>query len=302
MIRYLSHKEIEFEKWDLCLEQASNSLVYGYSWYLNKVSPNWDALVLDDYHAVMPLTHGRKYFICYLHQPFFTQQLGVFAKAQLNQDLIIEFISAIPSKFKFIEVNLNEQNYFLSEEYKLIKRKNYLLNLNKPYDKLVKDYNNQALRNLKKSRKQEIELRTIQYKEVITFYRIHKSEVTLGVKSEDYLALEGLMEVAYKRGKLFSKGVFSKSGELLACGSYLMQKGRIIFLIGTSSASGRETGAMHYLMDSMIFQFSNHKMLFDFEGSEIPGIARFYKSFGAMKTHYFRLKKNRLPWLLRLLK
>ena len=181
MIRYLSHKEIEFEKWDLCLEQASNSLVYGYSWYLNKVSPNWDALVLDDYHAVMPLTHGRKYFICYLHQPFFTQQLGVFAKAQLNQDLIIEFISAIPSKFKFIEVNLNEQNYFLSEEYKLIKRKNYLLNLNKPYDKLVKDYNNQALRNLKKSRKQEIELRTIQYKEVITFYRIHKPEVTLGV-------------------------------------------------------------------------------------------------------------------------
>lgn len=302
MIRYLSHKEIEFEKWDLCLEQASNSLVYGYSWYLNKVSPNWDALVLDDYHAVMPLTHGRKYFICYLHQPFFTQQLGVFAKAQLNQDLIIEFISAIPSKFKFIEVNLNEQNYYLSEEYKLIKRKNYLLNLNKPYDKLVKDYNNQALRNLKKSRKQEIELRTIQYKEVITFYRIHKSEVTLGVKSEDYLALEGLMEVAYKRGKLFSKGVFSKSGELLACGSYLMQKGRIIFLIGTSSASGRETGAMHYLMDSMIFQFSNHKMLFDFEGSEIPGIARFYKSFGAIKTHYFRLKKNRLPWLLRLLK
>lgn len=302
MIRYLSHKEIEFEKWDLCLEQASNSLVYGYSWYLNQVSPNWDALVLDNYHAVMPLTHGRKYFIHYLHQPFFTQQLGVFAKVQLNQDLIIEFISSIPSKFRFIEVNLNEQNYFLSEEYNLIKRKNYLLNLNKPYDKLVKDYNNQALRNLKKSRKQEIELRTIQYKEVITFYRIHKSEVTLGVKAEDYLALEGLMEVAYKRGKLFSKGVFSKSGELLACGSYLMQKGRIIFLIGTSSASGRETGAMHYLMDSIIFQFANHKMLFDFEGSEIPGIARFYKSFGAIKTHYFRLKKNRLPWLLRLFK
>ncbi len=302
MIRYLSHKEIDIEKWDLCLEQASNSLVYGYSWYLNQVSPEWDALVLDDYHAVMPLTQSRKYFISYLFQPFFTQQLGVFAKTQINQDLILDFVSAIPSKFKFIEISLNEQNYFLSENYKLIKRKNYLLNLNKPYDKLVKDYNNQALRNLKKSRKQEIELRTIQFKEVITFYRIHKSEVTLGVKSEDYQALESLMEVAWKRGKLFSKGVFSKSGELLACGCFLMQKGRIIFLIGTSSASGRETGAMHYLMDSIIFQFANHKMLLDFEGSEIPGIARFYKSFGAIKTHYFRLKKNRLPWLIRLFK
>lgn len=302
MIRYLAHQEIDQEKWDLCLEQASNSLVYGYSWYLNQVSPGWDALVLDDYHAVMPLTKSRKYFISYLYQPFFTQQLGVFAKVQLTQELVNEFIVAIPSKFKFFDISLNEQNYFLSEKYRLSKRKNYVLNLNRPYEKLVKDYNNQAQRNLKKSKKQEVELRAIQFKEVIVFYRMHKSEVTKGVKASDYQALESLMDTAWKRGKLFSKGVYSKSGELLACGSFLMQKGRIIFLIGTSSASGRETGAMHYLMDNIILQFANHKMLFDFEGSEIPGIARFYKSFGAIKTHYFRLKKNRLPWILRLFK
>ncbi len=302
MIRYLSHTEIDQEKWDLCLEQASNSLVYGYSWYLNQVAPNWEALVLDDYHAVMPLTRGRKYFISYLYQPFFTQQLGVFAKIQLSQELISEFIANVPSKFKYFDISLNEQNYFLSEKFRLIKRKNYILNLNRPYDKLVKDYNNQAVRNLKKAKKHDLELKAIQFKEVVIFYRIHKSIVTQGVKAENYQSLENLMEVAWKRGKLFSKGVYSKSGELLACGSFLMQKGRIIFLIGTSSASGRENGAMHFLMDSIVFQFANHKMLFDFEGSEIPGIARFYKSFGAIKTHYFRLKMNRLPWLLRLLK
>ncbi len=302
MIHYLSHNEIDQEKWDLCLEQASNSLIYGYSWYLNQVSPGWDALVYGDYHAVMPLTKKQKYFISYLYQPFFTQQLGVFAKAQLSQELLLDFVSNIPSKYRLIDISLNEQNYFLSEKYRLIKKKNFVLNLNKPYDKLLKDYNSQANRNLKKAKKQEVELKSISFKEVVIFYRMHKGEVTRNVSASDYANLESLLDMAWKRGKLFSKGVYSKSGELLACGSFLMQKGRIIFLLGTSSASGRDFGAMHFLMDNVIFQFANHKMLLDFEGSEIPGIARFYKSFGASKTHYFRLKKNRLPWILRLLK
>jgi len=62
------------------MEQSVNSMVYGYSWYLTNVSPGWEGLVLDDYLAVMPLTCHRKYFIYYLSQPFFTQQLGVFFK------------------------------------------------------------------------------------------------------------------------------------------------------------------------------------------------------------------------------
>jgi hypothetical protein len=43
-------------------------------------------------------------------------------------------------------------------------------------------------------------------------------------------------------------------------------------------------------------------MILDFEGSEIPGIARFFKSFGAEKFHYYRLKMNRLPWFIKLIK
>jgi len=56
------------------------------------------------------------------------------------------------------------------------------------------------------------------------------------------------------------------------------------------------------LFDHLILQFAGHGMTFDFEGSENPGIARFYKSFGAEKVHYYRLKINRLPWIIRLLK
>lgn len=302
MIVYLQHHEIDQVKWDLCLEQSVNSMVYGFSWYLNQMAPGWDALVLDDYRAVMPLTKGKKWFIGYLYQPFFTQQLGVFSKSEINAELVEEFVKAIPRSFRWIDIQLNEQNFFISSRFKLIKRRNFLLNLNKPYEKIEKGYNTQAKRNLKKARKNETLTKTLSLKEVIAFYRLHKGVLTKGVKAKHYEMLEATMHEAYERGKLLCKGVYARNGELLAAAAFLSQKGRVIFLIGNASASGRETGAMHALIDQVIFQFSNHKMVLDFEGSEIPGIARFYKSFGAIKVNYYRLKKNRLPWLLKILK
>jgi hypothetical protein len=47
------------------MEQAINPLVYGCSWFLDTACPGWDALVMDDYRAVMPLPHATKYFIKY---------------------------------------------------------------------------------------------------------------------------------------------------------------------------------------------------------------------------------------------
>ncbi|OYU94289.1 MAG: hypothetical protein CFE21_17040 [Bacteroidetes bacterium B1(2017)] len=302
MISYLRHTEIDKNKWDLCLEQSTNSFVYGFSWYLDSVSPNWEALVLDDYLAVMPLTGHRKYFINYLSQPFFTQQLGVFGKLNLSQELLIEFLSSIPKKYKFIDIQLNEQNQVLDEFYKVKKRKNYVLELNRSYDKIHKDYNTQAKRNLKQAKKNSLELKTISAKEVVLFYKLHKAISTKGVKNTDYERLLSLMTIALEKRKLLCKGVYSKSGELLAAGAFLAHKNRIIFLLGNGSELGKVTGAMTYLMDCLIFQFANHQMLFDFEGSEIEGIARFFKSFGSEKRNYYRFKQNKLPWMIRFLK
>ena len=53
-IYYLPYQQIDKEKWDACIAQSSNSLIYACSFYLEALSENWDALVLDDYEAVMP--------------------------------------------------------------------------------------------------------------------------------------------------------------------------------------------------------------------------------------------------------
>ena len=75
-IRHLSHKSIDKEKWDQVISAANNGLIYAKSWYLDIVSPNWEALVSDDYNFVFPIPIKRKYKLPYIVQPPLAQQIG----------------------------------------------------------------------------------------------------------------------------------------------------------------------------------------------------------------------------------
>jgi hypothetical protein len=49
------------------------------------------------------------------------------------------------------------------------------------------------------------------------------------------------------------------------------------------------------VLDYIIKQYSEKDMVLDFEGSHVPGIAEFYRSFGAEKKEFISLSKNNLP-------
>ena len=148
-IQYLKHNQIDISKWDECISRSKNRLVYAQSWYLDLVCSDWDALVADNYKAVMPLTHGLKYGINYLYQPFFSQQLGVFSTSEPNKQMLEAFIKAIPAKFRFIDINLNKANNFNLEGFQIRKNINIELKLNKPYDEITSGYSNNTKRNIK---------------------------------------------------------------------------------------------------------------------------------------------------------
>src|SRR5436190_18292486 len=109
-IQYLTQKQIDKKKWDACIAGSSNGLIYGYSFYLDALAMQWDALVLNDYEAVMPLTWNRKYGIKYLYQPPLTPQLGIFAVSPVTEKLIDGFIQQANKHFRFAEIFLNYSN------------------------------------------------------------------------------------------------------------------------------------------------------------------------------------------------
>ncbi len=151
-IKYLRQEEIDTKKWNKCIANSINGIVYAYSWYLDIVCKNWEALVLYDYETVMPLTTNKKYGINYLYQPFFTQQLGVFSSHKLSDEIIQSFIEKIPKKFKFIEINLNKYNNAkLSDSYKITYNKTYEIDLIESYENIFRKYNKNTIRNIRKA-------------------------------------------------------------------------------------------------------------------------------------------------------
>ena len=146
-IKHLKHAEIDVEKWDNCISQASNSLVYAESWYLNVVSPNWEALVGGDYEYVMPLPKKRKFGVPFLVQPPLAQQLGLFSKKDINEEILQKFIRKIP--YLNYHLNLNEQN----ECKNASAQPNYVLDLNRDFEDLRADFSKNTKRNVEKAKK-----------------------------------------------------------------------------------------------------------------------------------------------------
>ena len=73
-------------------------------------------------------------------------------------------------------------------------------------------------------------------------------------------------------------------------------------MAASSNQAGIEQSAMFLLVDTFIEKNAGKKQIFDFEGSNIPGVARFYAGFGATPETYYSVHQNRLPKLLQIFK
>ena len=88
-------------------------------------------------------------------------------------------------------------------------------------------------------------------------------------------------------------GVF-KDDEVLGGAIILKDSSRITYLFSSYTNNGKKQQAPSFLINTLIKKYSNSNMILDFEGSTIPNIASFYRSFGAEKEIYFSFKKYNL--------
>ena len=220
-IQYLLHKEIDKTKWDACIEQASNGLIYAYSFYLDAMSKHWDALVLNDYKAVMPLTWNKKYGFYYLYQPAFTASLGVFG-TNLNKELIDDFVRSIPSKFKLIEISLNAGNIIDDSKTSSLLRSNYILHLNRPYEELYKAYRDNHKRNINKAFQLGCSVsKEIPVDEIIQLNKEQLQHID-GTKPGDYPNFKILYEFLRNRGQAKTYAIVDPKNKVLASAAFLI--------------------------------------------------------------------------------
>ena len=296
---YLPHKEIDRSLWDACIDKAPNGLIYAKSYYLDEMANTWNAVIWGDYQAVMPLPWKRKYFFKYVYPPPFLQQLGVFSRQQLPSAIVLKMIQTAESKFKFGEYFFNFQNVFQNTNPKT----NFILNLEKDYKKLAANYHQNLQRNLKKAAKLNLQYAcSNDFKAAIHLYQSTYGKRMPHVTEVDYRRLTNACQVLYKREELVIRETRDKEGNLLALLLCLKDRNRIYFLLPTTTERGRKCEANHFMIDNLIKEFAGQKLVLDFEGSDLPGIAHFYKNFGSSNQPYFFYRWNHLPWPLNLIK
>lgn len=290
--RHLVHRKINFAAWDARLQAEPLLPVYNYSWYLDAATnKQWNAIVGGDYEILLPLPFNRKLFgLPQVYQPPMTQQLGVgFTDVSKNPKILHQALRCIPLYYWRVLLQLSVQLPTPAEQ-SFHRRSNLILPLDQPYEELHLAYSRSLRRRLRKA---EAVYRMEEQRDIEALISLYRQQ--LGARA-------GLSEWAFQRIRaIITECLDREQGQIKVvldqeakpqARAFFAGRQRIGNLFGASTAAGRNDFAMHYLLDRVIAENAGQSKVFDFEGSEIPGVREFFSSFGVREELYWSFHRR----------
>ncbi|MCT4672281.1 MAG: hypothetical protein N4A37_03425 [Prolixibacteraceae bacterium] len=106
-INLINNNDIDRDKWDATIDYSNIASPCLRTWYLDKMFPNWEALVNEDYSMIFPIinSNDKKYFFPYG---------GIISTGLVYSEDLNLFIDALPSHAK--ETKLNPTNWWLKPD------------------------------------------------------------------------------------------------------------------------------------------------------------------------------------------
>jgi hypothetical protein len=282
-ITLLKREQINLNAWDDCIHNAPKPLVYANSWYLDAICDNqWSALVYGNYQAVMPLPTKTRWAIPMVYQPFFCQQLGVFSQTPNPPDYSA-FLQKIPFTFLKVGLHMNNSQAFPPG----IKTKtNFLLNLHDDYDVLFSRFTSDARKNIRQATNAGVIVSESEdFGSAIELYKNIWGPANPLILDTHYKRFEKACSTAFEQQNIFC--VEARLNEnLLGKAIFLKNHRYLHYVCAAPTPEGKKWGIMHSIINFAIQQHADSPMILDFEGSEIPGVADFYKKFNPVEERY----------------
>lgn len=309
----LRRDQIDDNAWNRCIDTSLQRAVYAYSWYLDIVSTQWEALVWPSAEAievVMPLPFKIKWGQKKLQQPLFCQFLGIFSEKDVNQALFDAFIQSLNRRYNYISIyNFNTFNTLQLQASLLRKPVPFDLNtltthwlsLDRPFSEITSGYNKDRIQNLQNGKSFGWEIIGSESIEPLIdiFKHHHAHRIPGGVGEAAYELLIKLSDLLFKRG--LSSVYYARANGKIEAGIMIIRcHDHCIYIFNAATKSGRSNNARSVLLDAYFMQMAGDPGLyFDFESPEESTIASFYKSFGAVGKPILSIKKNELPFPLK---
>jgi hypothetical protein len=186
--------------------------------------------------------------------------------------------------------------------YKQTTRYTYLLNDMQDPDRLWENMSQNTRRNIKKAR-ETYHVTVKRGIPVDDFLRVQAQTFARQQRKNKQPAdvLRRLVETCRKRGQGELWGGYDDEGRLHAAVFVVWQKRSAYYLAGGGDPSLRQSGAHSLVLWEAIRYVSGYSDVFDFEGSMLPGVERFFREFGGIQTPYFAISKGKLSLLDRVI-
>ena len=284
-------KDIVDNKWNACIEQSNMDHLYAHTWYLDIVSPDWEALILDDYSAVMPLPTKKRMGFRYLTHPCWVQQLGIFSTMDLSPSTVHSFLNNIPYLFRTIQINASHISESLLTQATPLP--NLELKLSNDYNKLYEHFSTNTIRNIKKSKKNNLTIQ--QCDKTHEFISFLQQNARFETTPSQLTILSKIISQSIILNTGWISRATNQNGDCLAMVFFAKTKNRLVYHTSVSTPIGYELGATYSIVNDAIAKYCNTELILDFEGSSHLGIRRFFEGFGAVNHPYLSIQYNTIP-------
>ena len=291
MIKRLKYEEVDWQKYQNCLEKSEQHIFFAEKKYLDLLlHQNWEILVDNDYEAVMPIPLAKKWGFSFVVMPLQTQQLGIFSEKD-TPELNESFLAFFQQNYKVFYYAFNAKNEFTT----LLKtRKNYKL-FSEDYESIKKKYSIHRRRNVRI---------TDVLQDKIKFTEAENLNNSESFFTENVIGFtnSSLKKRAFENMKNFLSQNLLKVYELyfdgeLASQAYLIESEKEDFLVNFINDKKFSKYNISSIILDQIFRKNIEKKDFNFHGSNISEIAEFYRRFGATEENYAFVENSKIQLL-----
>lgn len=303
------------EKYRLLCRTEKTIPIYSRDWWLDVVcgKDKWELLWIEEkghVQAAMPLYIPHRGIIS---MPPYSQTMGPwFAPTSTDtkyttrlgqqQELckqLVESLKAYPHFLQNFSHTITDWLPFYWAGYRQTTRYTYILPDIHDSANVWDSMSVHTRRNITKAaEKNNIQVkRGISVDEFMQVYQ--KTFIRQGKKPVNPEILKQLITVCRQQEQGDLWGGYDKAGNLHAAVFIAWQENSAYYMAGGGDPIYRTSGAHSLVMWEAIQYVSAKSEQFDFEGSMIPGVERFFREFGAIQTPFFTITKGKLSLIHR---
>ncbi len=289
-------------------KKEKNIPIFSKDWWLDSVCgyDNWDVVLIEkggNIFATMPYVLTKRLGIVNIHQPKLTQTIGIYFNYPINQ----KYYKKLSFEKEMCEKILQELPSFGSFTQSFDYTHTNLLpfhwagfDIKVNYTYVVEDMGIEELENnletdirRRRRKAKDIGVEVYESEDIKKFYKLN--EMTFIRQDRDIPYSFEFIENLYNNCKknnackmFFAK---DKDGTVIAGNFLIYDESTVYYLMGGIDPKYKDLGGMDVVQFESIKFALNSGRKFDFEGSMIESIEKYFRSFGAIQKPYFNISK-----------